>query len=61
MVLYYTRKHPADIELLLEIATETVSWVRIPHVYLNEGVGGVAKHGYWRIKCFRIMRLWGNK
>ena len=23
-----------------------VSWVRIPHVYLNEGVGGVAKHGY---------------
>jgi hypothetical protein len=22
--IYYTRKHPADIELLLEIATETV-------------------------------------
>ena len=34
-------------------------WVRLPHVYLNEGVGEIGIHGYCRTKCFRICAYGG--
>ena len=56
--MFTTRKHPANIELLLKIANRN-GFVGSNPTPSSRKVGGVGKHGYCRTKCFRICAYGG--